>query len=193
MSAAILAGGKSRRFGSDKALARWKDSTMLAAAISNLEAYVSDILIVTKRPAKYAAFASKNVRVIKDSVTRQHPLSGIATALAASKTPHILITACDMPLLQPSVIKTLIKTRTAARATVAVWQGKPQPFPGVYAKTCKAAALTLLKQRDASIQELLQTIEVRFIKEQSWRARDTSAATFTDIDTPAQLANVQGQ
>src|SRR5438105_1342048 len=105
--AAILAGGQSNRMGMDKALLRFRvgGPTLIEAVVERLAAagFGSDsLLVVTNSPQNYAFLG---LRVVSDDIQGAGPLGGVLTALAHSLHQRVLIVACDMPTLNPSLLR----------------------------------------------------------------------------------------
>lgn len=96
----LLAGGKSRRMGQNKALLAWKDETLLARAARTLE-LAADQVIVLGSPELYGGFGYD---VVADKVPGLGPMGGLYSALHHSKTDWILLLACDMPLIDEPVL-----------------------------------------------------------------------------------------
>jgi len=86
LSAAIIAGGKSRRFGSPKALAVLGNSTLIDYAIHTAGAISEEIIISY---GEENLFAGKTIPVIPDAIPDCGPLGGIYTVLLHAKTPWV--------------------------------------------------------------------------------------------------------
>lgn len=89
----VLAGGESRRFGSDKALAVLRGEPLLAHVLRGLSGF-AQVVLTAKRPEKYAAFEVERVR---DAHQAQTPLAGLAAGLSASRFELVFACAADMP------------------------------------------------------------------------------------------------
>src|SRR5437870_11344683 len=93
-SAIALAGGRSERFGSDKALAPFRGAPLLCTVVGALSAEYPEVLFVAKRAEPYAAFGA---RVVVDRSPLYTPLSGVESGLAASTRDVVFCCAADMP------------------------------------------------------------------------------------------------
>jgi len=89
----VLAGGESRRFGSDKALAIFRGEPLLTHVIRGLSGF-AQVVLTAKQPEKYAAFEVERVR---DGHLSQTPLAGLAAGLSASRFELVFACAADMP------------------------------------------------------------------------------------------------
>jgi molybdenum cofactor synthesis domain-containing protein len=104
VTAAILAGGHSRRMGQDKALLQYRNGKLIEAVYAVLARLFQEILIVAKRPELYRFLPA---RAVTDALSGDGPLVGIHAALQAATTPFVFVVGCDMPSLQPSLIRDL--------------------------------------------------------------------------------------
>jgi len=106
---AVLAGGKSNRFGKDKSNAKLGDRTLLEHTISKLENEFSEILIVTNN--KNLKIINKKIHKTKDCIDGQlGPLVGILSAMKWIVNNHknydyVATFPCDTPFFDSKVIK----------------------------------------------------------------------------------------
>jgi molybdenum cofactor guanylyltransferase len=95
----ILAGGRAQRMGGvDKGLIPFLGQPLIATTISRLQNQVGSILINANRNiTKYATYGYP---VIPDKTPDfSGPLAGFSVGLEACKTPYLLTSPCDSPLL----------------------------------------------------------------------------------------------
>jgi molybdopterin-guanine dinucleotide biosynthesis protein A len=118
----ILAGGKGRRLGREKAWVELGGKSLLQHAVSNLEFLDSEIVIVKAPDGELPLVsAGVNLKVVQDSVGGKGPLGGILSGLVNSKYRYNLIVACDMPLLNKDLVKYMISSVKDYDAVVRVW------------------------------------------------------------------------
>lgn len=103
LSAAVLAGGASRRMGRDKALMTLDGRTLLERAIAAVASIADDTFVVGDR-APYHQFG---IPVVADVFPGAGPLGGIATALRHASHEHVLVVACDMPFLSLPLLRAM--------------------------------------------------------------------------------------
>lgn len=95
---AVLAGGASRRMGTDKAFIEIGDVTLLQGAVSALyDAGASSVIVIGGDAAKVE---SLGLRHVADTWPAEGPLGGIITALRNTSAETVAVLACD--LTQPS-------------------------------------------------------------------------------------------
>lgn len=106
----VLAGGASRRFGSDKALALYRGVPMLDRAVALLEPSVSEVAIVGGAREGYASVPDRPAPGLG-------PLGGLCGALlhaAERGFATVLTIPCDAPELSAETIAALVAGRTPA-------------------------------------------------------------------------------
>ncbi len=110
ISCIILAGGRSRRMGTDKALllVPGNEQITFVAHLATLLATVGREVVLVARDATSALdFASlANVRIVTDQVADQGPLMGLYSGLSTMHptATHALVVAVDMPFVQPALL-----------------------------------------------------------------------------------------
>jgi molybdopterin-guanine dinucleotide biosynthesis protein A len=104
----ILAGGESRRMGSDKALAKLAGRPLIAHVLDRLGPQVDQMLISANGdPARFATFSCE---VVPDAAP-QGPLSGILATLTRAKdlgATHLVSTPVDTPFLPGDLVPQLL-------------------------------------------------------------------------------------
>ncbi|MBT4693759.1 MAG: molybdenum cofactor guanylyltransferase [Planctomycetaceae bacterium] len=131
----VLCGGQSQRMGSNKALLPFGDETMIERVIRILNSVVSPIVVVAGHDTKLPPLPD-SIIVTHDRQPNQGPLEGIRMGLAAIKhtATAAFVTGCDVPLLVPSFIQTLIDQLGNGEHDVAVASedGFLHPLAAVY-------------------------------------------------------------
>lgn len=103
----VLAGGKSSRFGSNKALCMQEGKSFVQLAIELLKPFAKEVVVA----GFYPEYSQLNVPILKDELPHIGPLGGIYTALNYCSTPWMLVATCDMPNMKPLVIEQLLAQR----------------------------------------------------------------------------------
>lgn len=161
-AAAILAGGRSRRFGAPKALARWGGGRVIDAVIRAIEAVCSTVIIVPNSPENYSDL---DIRVIQDTFRGAGPLGGLHTALSTASTDRILIVGCDMPLLHPELLNWMWDLPTWAPIVVPRLNSRYEPLHTIYHRSLLRIVERRLKTGACSLQALIREIPHRPVTE----------------------------
>lgn len=128
----ILAGGKSTRFGTDKAFIPIGDKYLIELILSQLQSKFKNIIISSNKPEM---FKQLEVPVIKDVFQNFGPLGGIHSALVHSPTEFCFITACDMPFINLDMVEYLLNYYPKKEVLVPFAEGRIQPLFAVYRKS----------------------------------------------------------
>ena len=130
----VLAGGLSRRFGSDKAAAQVGGTSLLEGAVRLLESCLSDVW-VSVRPEQACDGLRSRFRCLPDRYPGQGPAAGLEAAHAEAPERAWLALACDQPGLSADAIGRLIAERDpecAATAFCNPHSGAPEPLCAIY-------------------------------------------------------------
>ena len=103
----ILAGGRAQRMGGiDKGLIPFHDKPLIESTITKLKPQTQSILINANR--NITKYASYGYPVIMDETPDfSGPLAGFSVGLKSCKTPFLLTSPCDSPLLPNNLAELL--------------------------------------------------------------------------------------
>ncbi len=189
----VLAGGASRRFGTDKLAEPIDGVSLLERAVRVVAEVVDEIVVVGAPGRAEPQFGSKGgastVHFVTDPEPFSGPLVGVRTGLQAATGSVVLIVGGDMPSLVPGVLRLLIEQAPAALADRA---GILRPLPCALDRSAAfAAADELLAGGERRLRALLLKLGVAGLGRASWDAADPGALTLVDIDAPADLPRKQ--
>ncbi|HET9887122.1 MAG TPA: molybdenum cofactor guanylyltransferase [bacterium] len=191
LTAAVLAGGPSQRFGSPKALASWNDETMIEAVLRTVSAVCSSTIVVGRNLRSLRRLERNGVRLVRDQFRTPHPLGGLFTALDASPTAWVFVAACDTPLLRPALVRVLWSARRNSDAVVARVAGRFQPLGALYNRACLPVIQQAIEAGDYSLQRLLLEVRTNLVSSRELAAADPEGMSFRDADTPRALRQLQ--
>jgi molybdopterin-guanine dinucleotide biosynthesis protein A len=192
----ILAGGKSTRLGRDKASEVLGGRTLLQRAVDACVGVASRYVIVKARAQALPALSvSAPVDRVEDAYPETGPLGGIYTGLtalvAAAEAGPALVLACDLPLLQPALLRALLRLAPGQDAVVPVRDGLPEPLCGVYSTRCTEAAKRLLDAGAYRVAGLVDAVEARYVQEEEWRQWDAEGLSFLNVNREEDLARAR--
>jgi molybdopterin-guanine dinucleotide biosynthesis protein A len=193
-SAIILAGGRSTRLGRDKASELLLGVPLLQHVLSRVEGLVQEVVVV--RAAGQAlpeVDAPVAVRVVDDVYAGSGPLGGIYTGLKAIETPRALTVACDMPLLQPSLLSELLALATDGYDAVVPTNELylPEPLCAVYGPACLPAVAAQLGAGALKVALFLDKVRVRYVPPATWRAWDPEGVSFLNVNREEDLRRAE--
>lgn len=105
ITGAILAGGKSSRMGTNKALLELKGKTMIQHSIDAIES-LCDELIISANTNEYSHL---NYLVVEDEIKNIGPIGGLHSALKTSKEGLLLTVPCDTPFISSNTFIEIIE------------------------------------------------------------------------------------
>ena len=186
-SAALLAGGKSRRMGFDKQLLHIEKNRIFKHIIPTLTKQFEEVIVVTDKPEIYGEM---DVRVIKDIYPGHGPLSGIHAAVSESKSEYTYILACDMPKIDLNYINYMIQIhkKTPFEACVTKTAKGLEPFHGFYGKSGLTAMEEDLLADKNAISSFLRKINTLYIPEETARKYSPDLSIFRNLNTPKDYA-----
>jgi molybdopterin-guanine dinucleotide biosynthesis protein A len=203
VSVAVLAGGRSRRFGSDKRLVELDGVTLLGRTLALAGGLGEDLLVVVADEADagrlsdvLAAHRSAHgghdgaLRVVTDTRTGIGPLAGLEAALTAARHELVLVLAADHPLLTEPLLRLLLDTaRRVPDARVVAIEGSfgPEPMLAVYRRAAVADISAGLDEGVRHMVRALTQLRPHVIPQAQWRAVDPTGSALVDIDTPDEL------
>lgn len=180
----ILAGGRSRRMGENKAKMMFGGEPLLTRVARRLSPAVDDLLVIG--PSSLAPLAPR-ARVVEDALPAIGPLGGLYTALTATTSAHIFLVACDMPFISLSLVRAMLAfARTHSDADVVALEadGHVQPLHAVYSRACLPAVERALKASDHSLHALLAHLTFAAIDAETVRCEDPTGLSTFNVNTP---------
>ncbi len=158
----ILAGGKSHRFGRDKARVELDGQPLLLLVARSLRPAAAVITVVADRPGKYRDL---DFETIADRNPGLGPLGGLQAALNHCPGGWLLCASCDRLGIRPEWLRALLGGRRAGAKAVLFRSRIWQPLPALYHTSLapqvdaaiaagRLAPWTLLERIDAVALEL---------------------------------------
>lgn len=187
LAAAVLAGGRSRRFGGCKARALLGDTELIDRSLAIAAQLAADPFIVHSTDE---IFDDKGVPALVDAVAGLGPIGGILTALADIDRPWLATIPCDMPLLQRSVYDTLYQHKSPGRPIAAVSAAGVEPLVALWPRAVLGRIEAHAARGDLSLHGLLQAldgVQVHFAAA-GGKAQPT---LFFNVNTPTDLARLE--
>jgi molybdopterin-guanine dinucleotide biosynthesis protein A len=176
--------------GRDKAFAAVGGEAIAVRTVRLLRALFPQVVVATNRPDRFGAL---DVETVRDVVADRGPLAGVHAAMQVARHPHVFVVACDMPGLDPDVIRFLVDRRAEGDAVVPCWEGDVEPLHAVYATRCLAAVEATLRSPAYAMRDLLARLDVRFVREDELRGIGGAARSLLNVNTPEELAAAGGR
>ena len=188
VSAIVLAGGRSSRFGRDKLAEPIDGRTLLDHAIDAVRPFATEILVVAAPGASPVLPAGS--ALVHDSVAYEGPLAGLLAGLRVAAGPVVLVIGGDMPDLVGAVIGSMLGEleNPSIDAVVLEHEGRPRPLPLVARHEPALTTATELRAAgERRLRALTGALAIHVIPEATWRTLDPDGRSLRDIDTPTDL------
>ncbi|MDN5348020.1 MAG: molybdenum cofactor guanylyltransferase [Clostridia bacterium] len=157
---------------------------MIDIVVLNLKKVFSKVILVTN---DVAAYEYLGVKLVKDVIPGMGPLSGMHAGLLASGDWYNFIIACDMPFLEPALIRFMLGKAEGYDIVAPRIEGYFQPLHAVYARSCIEPIQECLKQNITKIVAFYPQMRLLAIEEEDLRRFTDIRRTFFNINTPEEL------
>lgn len=194
-AAVVLAGGRSRRMGADKALLRWGDGSLLEHVLGVLGAAVAGPLVVVAAAGSPRTIEGARVVAVTDDAPGRGPLQGLATGLRAAAAHGgtvAFVCSVDLPLLHPAYVVAVLAALGDAEVALPVLHGHRQPLAAAYRSALGDRAAALLEAGARRPADLFAASAVRelsaadLLADPALRAADPDLDAVRDVDTPEE-------
>lgn len=181
----VLAGGHSRRMGTDKSALVLPDGrTLPARQVALLRRSGIDEVIVSRRPDQ--APVSIAARIVIDAAPDSGPLAGIAAGLAAMRGELLFVIAVDMPHVSTDVVRRMISLASRGRGVIPRRGGRIECLIGVYPRTLASLAASRVAARQLRVREFAALAE-RSGHAMSWEIPSRFVHEFRNWNTPEDV------
>jgi len=188
LSAVILAGGRSRRMGTDKALLRLPSGgpTLIERVVAAARAVADEVIVVAEDAGRLPPMP---VRTAPDAIAGAGPLAGLVAGFAAARHPDILALACDLPHLSVPLLRLMA---TLPRRWDALVPHLPdtgsktgwEPLHAIYTRACLAPMRAALDGGDRQATAFYPAIRARPLTADEMLPYDPAGRSTWSVNTP---------
>lgn len=183
----ILAGGKSSRFGSNKALANFKGTPLIERSVGVLDTIFENLMIITNNPLEYSYL---KIPLYQDLVKGLGPVGGIYTGLDALDDDWAFFCACDMPFINEDLVRYIAGVRDGFDAVVPKVDWKIEPLHALYSKNCLPAIKELIYKKEYQTIKAFDNIKVRYVEEEEIKTYDPQQKAFLNVNKQDELEKI---
>jgi molybdopterin-guanine dinucleotide biosynthesis protein A len=184
----VLAGGRSRRFGRDKAGVEIAGQTLLERTVQLLAAHCENVWVSVRRDQTGDALRSRFPLLI-DPPGQSGPPAALLAARAAAAGHAWLIVACDLPGLDAAAFACLLEARDTARVATALRSpsdGLPEPLCAIY----EPSGLELYEELSADGP---LSPRVFLVEQAAKRVAPPRPEALSNMNRPEDLARLQAK
>lgn len=179
----ILAGGESRRMGSDKSLLPIAGARFIDHVYRCLSSLFEEVLIVTNSTGLYADLPCRKV---PDLYPGRGSLAGIHSGLRHAGQEKIFVAACDMPFLSADVVRRICQEKDTADIVVPRSAQGIEPLHALYARACLPAVEEAIGAGEKRIVSFFPQVRVAEIAGALLADCDPQGLSFRNINTPGE-------
>ncbi|MYA96117.1 MAG: molybdenum cofactor guanylyltransferase [Nitrospinae bacterium] len=187
-SAAVLAGGQSRRMGRDKSMLEIGGVPIIRRIADTLGEMFTEVFVVANEKEE---FERMGLAVVGDIHPGNDSLGGLHTAVASAQASHVFVAGCDMPLLRPALIRGLASLVEAWDVVIPVKDDYPEPLCAFYGKACAPHIEESISGGRLKMIGFHELVRVRRVEETTWRAWDPEGASFLNANTPEEFEKIK--
>lgn len=186
VTGAILAGGKSRRMGVNKAFLRLGNRTLIEHGIHRIQPITDELLIITNTPDEYNHLG---IETKADIIANAGTLGGIHAALTYSTNDAVICVGCDNPFIDTNLLLYLISVLGKHDAVIPYTYSEKtqmtlQTLCAVYSKRCLPIIKKMLNDAEYRVHALKWHAKINLITPETWKKIDSDGYSFLNINTP---------
>lgn len=198
IEAFILVGGRSVRFGRDKATFQFEGATLAERTAETIKIALSPTYtrLVAANDSQLSGPSplASGLPVVFDLSDGRGPVGGLQAALAYARTEWALVLGCDFPFISIELLRCLATLITEDFDAVAPVQpdGQTQPLCTFYrVKPCLNVINDIFDQgRPApALKYILDQVRTRFVRFEELADLPNSANLFLNLNTPEDFKN----
>lgn len=190
----VLAGGRSRRMGRDKAFLELGGRPMLTRVVGELSRLGLPLLVAAGKEGRDLPHLPADVTLVHDQSPHEGPMAG-AIALMEALPPdcdRIFLCACDLPFMKAELVATLDALLDATHdMLVPIAHSQPQVLAAFYRKTLLSEILRRFQAGDRKLRRLYDDFPTRFLDEEELRRIDPLLISFHNLNRPEDLEQAQ--
>jgi molybdopterin-guanine dinucleotide biosynthesis protein A len=183
----ILAGGKSQRMGTDKALLEIQGITLLHRAISVCKTLCSDILISSNN----LHHNTTGYKLVADEVTDCGPIGGIYSGLKKSGHNWNLVLSVDSGFVETEFLRAMAEQLKDEDAIIPIHKNGMEPLIAFYNKSALPRIDKHIEQQDYKLYNLFNHLDTVWFKSDNWLKK--YPRLFLNINRPDDLPSQGGK
>lgn len=173
--------------GEDKRFLTVGGATLLDRCRRVMKGLFSEVLIVTAQDSP--PLDGAGCTVYQDLIANCGSLGGLYTGLRQATHERIFVVACDMPFLQPDMVRFFLTLDPSADVIMARIGNTLHPLHAVYGKRVLPHLERMALAGKLKIQDVIAepTLHCRIVEPPEWNRLDPGAQSFRNINTPEDL------
>lgn len=189
-SFALLSGGSSRRFISDKTKALLYGKPLFLYGLECGLEVSDDVLHISKNKDKYKPFIN-NVKYLEDELDVICPMSGLITAARHAKYDNMFILSSDSPLITGNFLKYLYNNINTYDGVVPVVDNRQYPLTAIYKRHVLLSMEEDYNKNEYKLMKSLQNHNILYIQEDEIISSGFNKEMFININYKDDLKSLE--
>jgi anaerobic selenocysteine-containing dehydrogenase/molybdopterin-guanine dinucleotide biosynthesis protein A len=183
--AVVLAGGMSRRFGSDKAMAKLRGRRLIDHVMTAAAEICGDVVLSVSSSRGYDEFTMP--RLIDPNPQLRTPLNGLIAA-ARVLDGHFVVFASDTPGIEPDLVRAMEAMASMGEGPIVIGDDDTlYPFPGVYHSRHLDMFEQAMERGEYRITHILRGMNPIIMSLEEAGSHDPDLSTLVNLNTPELL------
>ena len=184
LTAVLLAGGESRRMGTEKATIVFNGEPLWQRQVTLLHHLGPETILVSARAER--SWRPVDTELVLDQSPSRGPISGLTAALARTRTSHLVALGVDMPFVTAVQLQDLCHRANARCGVVPTIGGRAEPLAAVYPVEAYIDFSAALAGNDWSLQPLVKRLADEG-KVQLVKVAEAEAELYRSLNEPQNL------
>lgn len=192
----VLAGGRSRRMGQDKAFLQLDGIPMLSRVVTELGRLDVPLLVAAGKEGRELPSLPHGVRCVHDESPDEGPMAGAMALLQAlpEDCDRIFLCACDLPFMTAELVAVLDELLDEDHdMLVPLAHGQPQVLAAFYRKSLLGEIASRYGAGDRKLRHLYRDFPTRFLDEEELRHIDPTLHCFHNLNHPEDLGEARAK
>ena len=195
--ALVLTGGKSTRFGRNKALAELNGKPLVTHVAHTAAQVAGEVVVAIGRESSiyvYKKLLPASAHIVKDRFRVKTPLVGILTGFQEMQSEYSAVLSCDTPFVKRDVLRLLFRKAARSDAAIPKWpNGDIEPLQAVYKvrSAIPAAKLALSRHEFRNVDMIKRLSRVTYVPVREIKRIDRGLITFLNINRASDLRRAE--
>jgi len=172
--------------GAPKADLQFRGEPLLPSVVAALGRVAAPVLVVLDAIQMLKHAIPDDVVIVRDRTSDAGPVAGLVAGLHACASELAVAVGCDMPFLDPLLLRWLVAQAEGADAVIPVVDERPQYLHAIYRVSARGAIDRLLAGGARSLRAIAAGLQTRYVTPPAGSAR-----SFTNVNTPAELRRAE--
>jgi molybdopterin-guanine dinucleotide biosynthesis protein A len=188
ITAVILAGGSSERYGQNKAFLEIGGIRLIDLVAGQMKNIFKRAILVTNQKRDYEYL---EIPIVEDLIKGLGPIGGIYTGLMSIADKAGFFVACDMPFINKRLVQYMVDIRDNHPAVVPSVANEIEPLHAIYTRACLGPIRSLIDSKCYQIRLFYDHVSVRYVKEDEISRFGSPSRAFLNINTIDELAKIE--